>query len=132
MWIHSRSGKSPFSISNNKGASSIGNLLITIVVLLVCLAAYLFVSPYFENWKLGSMMTAIAAKASLKESPEEAKLYALEELKKQDYHFTPEQLTVVKKGSALTLSVAYDVDVVVPLTDFAFNIAFSQKATTNN
>lgn len=132
MQIHSRSKKSPFSIFNNKGASSIGNLLITIVVLLVCLAAYLFVSPYFENWKLGTMMTSIAAKASLKESPEAAKLYALEELKNQDYHFTPQQLTVIKDGKTLTMSVAYDVDVVVPLTDIAFTIAFSQNATTNN
>ncbi len=118
-------------ISSRKGASSLSNLMITIGVILLILAIYLFVPPFFQNWKLGGMFRSIAAKTAGMQSVEEIKLFALEELRHQDYHFDPEEIVVTKEKRFVYLKADYTVRRNIPLTDIGFDIRFNQSGTNN-
>ncbi|RJO63196.1 MAG: DUF4845 domain-containing protein [Myxococcales bacterium] len=115
--------------SSRRGASSLTNLFLIILVGAIVLAAYLFVPPYFNNWKLGNMLRSIATKAAGKESAEQIKLFALAELSKRDYSFKPEEITVVKDGRAVRISADYQTTVTVPLTDIEFQLRFQREIT---
>ena len=118
-------------ISSRKGSGSLTNLLILIGVALVVLAIYLFVPPYFQNWKLGGMLRSIAAKTAGMESVEDIKLFALEELQHQDYHFDPEEIVVTKEKRFVYLKADYMVRRNIPLTDIGFDIHFNQAGTNH-
>jgi hypothetical protein len=96
-------------------------------VVLVVAVIYMFVPPIFENWKLGNMFRSIAAQSSALENAEAVKLYALEELQKQNYHFKPENLQVVKEGRFVQLSIEYPVAIGLPIVGPFFQLRFSQQ-----
>ncbi len=114
---------------SRKGASSLQNLLITAIVLAVIVGLYVFVPPYFNNWKLGNMLRGIANSVQAVEDTERIRLMALEELQSQGYHFEPEQMQVAKSGRIISLRVEYDVQSVVPFTGVVFDFHFTQSGS---
>ncbi len=116
-------------LRQRRGASSLGNLGISIGIVVVITALYVFVPPYFNNWKLGTMLRSVAEKSAGLESAEAVTLYAIEELKQQNYYFRPENMKVKKEGRFVDIAVHYKVDAFIPFTDFGLTIAFEREGS---
>lgn len=115
-----------FTRATRRGGTSLNKLLFTLVILAVAAALYMFVPPFYENWKLGNMFRSIAIKSSAMENVEQVKLYALEELRKQNFHFKPDQLTATKEGRHVRFQVSYPVAIELPLAGPLFVLRFTQ------
>jgi len=119
----------PFSggFKSRYGGSTIGSIVMYLVIASIILAIYLFVPPYYHNWKLGSMFKSIATKSSAMVEVSEVAQYAIDELSKQGYTFAAEDLHITKNDKKTRISVDYDVPVMLPGTEIGLVLSFHKE-----
>jgi len=115
-------------LRNRQGVTRVGKMGLYVGGTLLVLAIYLFVPPYFNNWKLGNMLCSVATNSTAS-TPEQIKLYAVEELSKQGYHLKIEELNVTKEGKIVTISAQYETIVSIPLTGVDLVMSFSRECS---
>lgn len=114
-------------LSSRLGAIVFKNLFTLIFSALAALSLYLFAPPYFDNWRLGSMLKSIAASADPTDSDELIKTKTIQELTKHNIIVEPKHVRITRRGNSFHFALDYVVLVSIPFTEHGVKIQFHRE-----